>query len=111
MKHFENLKKLGDRWPAQSLSKTVAAVALATAVLAGCGGGGGGDSVSLPQFPIVGGLVPVTTPIPDPSSSVQSVVDYILALITGNTSESGSPIDINGLTLVTDETSPPVALN
>lgn len=90
----------------------IPAAVLTIIFLAGCGGGGGGgDSVSLPQFPVYGGLVPTTTPIPDPSSSVQSVVDYILALITGNTSESDSPIDINGLTLVTDETSLPVALN
>ena len=70
---------------------------LSAALLAGCGGGGSGE-VSSP---------PVSTDI---SQSVSALITFMNNLIAG-TSESGDPIAINGLTLVTDDTAQPSPLN
>ena len=72
--------------------KLAAAAMLAAALLAGCGGGGGGA---------IGGGVAI-----DPSVSVSAVVDYIQSVIA--LGENTEPIDINSVTLATDETSEPV---
>lgn len=67
------------------------ATALAAAIVAGCGGGDGGNP-----------------PAPDISSSVSALLDFMNNLIAG-TSETTEPIDIDGLTLATDDTGEPVA--
>ena len=82
------MKKLNSKW--------MFSVALAAALMAGCGGGGG--SVSSP---------PVSTDI---SQSVSALVTYLNELIAG-TSDLGEPIDINGLTLATDDAAEPASLN
>ena len=71
-------------------TKLAAAAMLSAALLAGCGGGGGGGGV---------GAI-------DPSVSVSAVVDYIQSVIA--LGENTEPIDINSVTLATDETSEPV---
>ena len=70
---------------------------LSAALLAGCGGGGSGE-VSSP---------PVSTDI---SQSVSALITFMNNLIAG-TSESGDPIAINSLTLVTDDTAQPSPIN
>lgn len=79
-----------------SYKLTLAAV-LASAFLAGCGGGGGG-----------GDSIPTSVAI---SRSVTSLFAFMSNLIATSTNETGEPIDINGLTLATDETSEPTPLN
>ena len=75
-------------------TKLAAAALLSAALLAGCGGGGGGGG---------GGGVGVAI---DPSASVSAVVDYIQSVIA--LGENTEPIDINSVTLATDDTSEPV---
>ena len=74
-------------------SKWLVASLLATALVAGCGG----DSSTSNAAP---------SP-PNPSQSAQGVVDYILALIASSTTDLADPIDINPLTLATDDLAPP----
>ena len=73
-------------------TKLAAAAMLAAALLAGCGGGGGGG---------IGGGGAINQ-----SVSVSAVVDYIQSVIA--LGENTEPIDINSVTLATDETSEPV---
>lgn len=80
-------------------SKLMAGAALSAVLLAGCGGGGGGG-VSAG----VGGAPQVM------EQTISKVVDFISKLIANN-DENSDPIDINGLTLATDDTSEPTPLN
>ena len=75
-------------------SKLVLTAALTAALLAGCGGGGGSGSDA-------GGLI-----ISDISQNINTVFDYVSRLIANN-GENSDPVDINGFTLATDETSSP----
>ena len=75
-------------------TKLAAAAMLSAALLAGCGGGdGGGIGVG------GGGAI-------NPSPSASAVVDYIQSVIA--LGENTEPIDINSVTLATDDTSEPV---
>ena len=78
-------------------SRLALGAVLSAALLAGCGGGGSGE-VSSP---------PVSTEI---SQSVSALITFMNNLIAG-TSESGDPIAINSLTLVTDDTAQPSPIN
>ena len=73
-------------------SKWLVASLLATALVAGCGGDSSSPSVTAP---------------PNPSQSAQSVVDYILALMASSTTDLADPIDINSLTLATEDLADP----
>ena len=74
---------------------------VATAVLAGCGGGG--DSVSSFTPPQSG------LPVQTLSDTVSVVIQYVQQLIAAK-DETSEPIDINGLTLATDNTAEPTAI-
>ena len=91
-------------------SKLKAAVAAAamTLLLAACGGDSSGDNNG--GAPNSGGNAGGGSTTIDPSVSIQSVYDYILKLIADN-GENSTPVDINGITLAVDETSPPVAFS
>ena len=73
-------------------TKLAASAMLSAALVAGCGGGGGGG---------IGGGGAL-----NPSPSASAVVDYIQSVIA--LGENTEPIDINSVTLATDETSEPV---
>ena len=75
-------------------TKLAAAAMLSAALLAGCGGGDGGGVAGGG-----GGAI-------NPSASASAVVDYIQSVIA--LGENTEPIDINSVTLATDETSEPV---
>jgi len=76
--------------------KLLSAAVLTSAFLAGCGGG---DIDVLP------------TPVAQtPSNSVSALVAFVQDLIATSTNETGEPIDINGLTLATDDTAEPSAI-
>jgi|GEM_PF-1755795 len=78
--------------------KLLAAGALSAALLAGCGGGSSGGNV------VSGGSPPPA------NQTITDVFGYINQLIAGNDANS-EPIDINSLTLATDDTAEPTALN
>ena len=78
-------------------SKMAAGAALSVALLAGCGGGGGGSSSGLPAAT-------------DISQNISALIIFMNNLIAG-TSESGDPIAINDLNLVTDDTAQPSPIN
>ena len=73
-------------------SKWLVASLLATALVAGCGGDSSSPSVAAP---------------PNPSLNAQGVVDFILALIANSTTDLSDPIDINPLTLATEDLADP----
>ena len=75
-------------------TKLAAAAMLSAALLAGCGGGDGGGVAAGG-----GGAI-------NPSASASAVVDYIQSVIA--VGENTEPIDINSVTLATDDTSEPV---
>ena len=79
-------------------SRLMAGLALSGVLLAGCGDGGGNASAGAG-----GGGVGT-------QQTISNVFDYINQLIAGNDANS-DPIDINGLTLATDDTSEPTPLN
>ena len=79
-------------------ARLMAGSALVAALLAGCGGGGGGSSGG-------GGDTP-----PVVNQTISNVFAYINNLIASNDANS-DPIDINALTLATDDTAEPTALN
>lgn len=81
-------------------SKLVLTATLTAALLAGCGGGGDSSDGQ-------GGGLSLTPS--DTSQNIASVFDYISRLIANN-GENTDPVDINGLTLATDETSSPTPL-
>jgi hypothetical protein len=64
---------------------------LATVVLAGCGGGGGGG---------------VSAVAADISQSIAALIDFMNGLISTK-SDTGQPVDVNNLNLVTSETASP----
>ena len=72
-------------------SKLMTGLALSALLSAGCGGGGGGADVAVPA--------PVPTPV---QQTVVSIVDFINNLIASN-GENTDPIDINSLTLASDD--------
>ena len=76
-------------------TKLAAAAMLSAALLAGCGGGGGGGGGGG-----IGGAIN-----PSPSASASAVVDYTQSVIA--LGENTEPIDINSVTLATDDTSEP----
>ena len=78
----------------------ILASVLSAAVLAGCGGG---DSVSIFTPP------PATPPPQSISDTVSVLVQYVQQLIAAK-DETSEPININGLTLVADDTVEPVAI-
>ena len=98
-------------------SKLVLAAALSAALLAGCGGGSSNSnadgSSGFGVFPVT--ATPGTPGTPGPSvmsdlgQNIASVFEYISRLIASN-SETSDPVDINVLTLATDETSSPTPL-
>lgn len=73
--------------------KLLSVAVLTSAFLAGCGGGG--DDAPVAQTP---------------SNSVNALVAFVQDLIATSTNETGEPIDINGLTLATDDTAEPSAI-
>ena len=77
-------------------SKLMAAAALGAMLVAGCGGSSGG---------VAGGATP-----PGASQTITDVFGYINQLIA-TTDANSDPIDINGLTLATDDTSEPTIVN
>ena len=80
---------------------------LSAALLAGCGSGGSDDvsSAPVPNAPVPN--APASTDI---SQSISALIAFMNNLIAG-TSESGDPIAINSLTLVTDDTAEPSPIN
>ncbi len=81
--------------------KLLSAAVLTSAFLAGCGGGG---IDTLPTDP-------APTPVAEtPSNSVNALVAFLQDLIATSTNETGEPIDINSLTLATDDTAEPSAI-
>ena len=74
----------------------VLASVLATAFLAGCGGGSSSSVITAP-------------PAQSISDTVSVLVQYVQQLIA-TTSDSSEPVDINGLTLVADDTAEPTAI-
>ena len=84
-------------------SKLVLTAALSAALLAGCGGGGGSSGTSNGSSSF--GVFPAS----DIGQNIASVFDYISRLIAFN-GENTDPVDINALTLATDETSSPTPL-
>ena len=94
-------------------SKLVLTAALSAALLAGCGGGSsnadGPSSIGIfPATPVTP-VTPVTPSTPDLGQSIAAVFEYISRLIASN-SENSDPVDVNVLTLATDETSSPTPL-
>ena len=79
-------------------SKLMTAAALSAMLLAGCGGSssGVGDAG--------GGVTPPA------NQTIADVVAFINQLIVSNDANS-NPIDINGLTLATDDTAEPAVVN
>ena len=73
-------------------SRLVAGAALSAALLAGCGGDGGGS---------YGAVTPPPGPV---QQTVADVVAYINKLVA-STGENTEPVDIDPLTLATDDTS------
>ena len=91
----------------KSKLKAAVAAAAVTLLLAACGGDSSGDNNGAANN---GGNAGGDSTTIDPSVSIQSVYDYILKLIADN-GENSTPVDINGITLAVDETSPPVAFS
>jgi len=81
----------------KSNAKLLAGAALSALLLAGCGGGD--DYVA----------AGVTPPVVQ-NQTITNVFAFISNLIANN-GENTDPIDINGLTLATDDTSEPTPLN
>ena len=78
-------------------TKLAAVAGLSAVLLAGCGGGGGGGGA------VASGSCPETLTIPS-----GSVVDYNQRIIAFG--ENTQPIDINCLTLATDDTAEPTPI-
>ena len=85
------MRKLNNKW--------LLGAALATMLVTGCGsdgdGGGGGGGAS------------ASTNI---GQSVSALVTYLNSLIAG-TSETSDPVDINSVTLATDDLADPTPIN
>ena len=76
----------------------LASAALATALLAGCGGGGGSGNANA-------GIQST-----DISQDLTALYNFMVGLIAG-TSDSTDPIDVNALSLVTDDTAETTPVN
>lgn len=87
----------------KSNAKLLAGAALSALLLAGCGGGDGVFS------PPVADATPTAPTEPTMAQTVSDVFAFISNLISSN-GENSDPIDINGLTLATDDTSGPQPL-
>ena len=74
----------------------LASAALATALLAGCGGGGGNANAGIQSTDI--------------SQDLTALYNFMVGLIAG-TSDSTDPIDVNALSLVTDDTAETTPVN
>lgn len=83
-------------------STWLASAALAAALLAGCGGDSSGSFAG--NAPGTGGAST------DISQSISALYEYMVGLIAG-TSDSSDPVDINPLTLATDDTAGATPLN
>ena len=85
---------------------------LSVALLAGCGSGGSDDVSSAPvsSAPVSSAPVPNAPASTDISQSISALIAFMNNLIAG-TSESGDPIAINSLTLVSDDTAEPSPIN
>lgn len=83
-------------------SKLLVGAVLAAALLAGCGGGGGDGSTA--QAGGSGGVAtgPMPTAIAQLIAFMQNIIDTV--------AENGVQIDVNALTLATDETVSPSPL-
>ena len=79
-------------------SKWLIAAAMATVLVAGCGSS---DSIA------VGGQAPAPT---NPATSAQGVVDFLLALISNETSDLSEPKPTDGITFATDDAAQPSAI-
>lgn len=79
--------------------KLTLAALLTSAFLTGCGSGGSGGGG--------GGGASASTDI---TQSVSALVTYLNTLIAG-TNETGDPVDINSVTLATDDTAEPTSIN
>lgn len=93
-------------------SKLVMAVAIAASLMAGCGGGGGGfinPPATAAPAPGTGGTGAVGV-VSDISKSVTDLFAYISGLILG-VGENGDLVDVNAITLATDDASPPISLD
>ena len=82
-------------------SKLMTVAALSAMLLAGCGGSSNSGVVGDGSG---GGVTPPA------NRSIADVVAFINQLIVSNDANS-DPIDINGLTLATDDTSEPTVVN
>ena len=80
-------------------TKLMAGAALTVGLLAGCGGNDG-----------YGGGVAAGGPPPVMQQTISDVFAFINQLIAGN-DENSDPIDTNGLTLASDDTTEPTPLN
>ena len=87
-------------------SKLMAGAVLASAFLAGCGSssgdGDGGNQASTGP-----GTSP---PAPPVQQTITAVADYVRNLFA-STGDKTEPVDINGLTLATDDRSEPAAVD
>lgn len=92
----------------KSNAKLLASAALSALLLAGCGGGGGGigGTGGVVGPPVVDG----GPPAPSMEQTITNVFAFISNLIASK-GENTDPIDINGLTLATDDNSEPTPLN
>lgn len=79
-------------------SKLMAAAALSALLIAGCGGSSSG------------GIADGGGATPPANQTIADVAGYINQLIAGNDANS-DPLDINGLTLATDDTAEPTVVN
>ena len=92
-------------------SKLLMAATLSALLVAGCGGGGGGfinPPVVTP--PSTGGGTGGGSMVGDISQSVAALYAYINDLISG-TSDMTDPVNINSLTLATDDAADATPLN
>ena len=78
-------------------AKLMAAAALVAVLAVACGGD---DHVA---------ETPAPNPAAEAGQSVQKTIDYLNSLLAG-TSDSSDPVDINAVTLATDDTAEPTAL-
>ena len=78
-------------------SKWLISAALASALVAGCGSS---DGLA------VNGQIPP----PNPATSAQGVVDYLLALIANETSDLTEPKPTDDITFATDDMAEPSAI-
>ena len=77
----------------------VLASVLATVLLAGCGGGD-----------VVSSSLLAAPPAQSISNTVSVLIQYVQQLIAAADGNISEPVDINGLTLVADETMEPTAI-